>query len=289
MDPATLTPLGVLAAALLLDLIAGEFPRWAHPVVAMGTLIAGLLRLAPASGWWRQFLYGSVLVAVVVGFWVGAALVVMRLSGLVPIAGLLPVVWLLKASFALRELGAAAERVRGAVETANLPAAREALRSLCSRDPSQLDGEALLAATIQSLAENASDSFVAPLFYYALLGLPGAVGYRAVNTLDAMIGYRGKFEALGKTAARLDDLANLIPARLTAFLLLLAGGSGASMCGAAGAAGGATGRKPRVPMAAGRWPSWPACWACAWKNRASIPSASRGSPSSPLRCGRPGG
>jgi adenosylcobinamide-phosphate synthase len=79
-----------------------------------------------------------------------------------------------------------------------------------------------VAATIESVAENASDSFVAPLFWFALLGLPGAVFYRAVNTLDAMIGYRGKYEWLGKTAARLDDALNFVPARITAGLLLAA-------------------------------------------------------------------
>jgi adenosylcobinamide-phosphate synthase len=76
---------------------------------------------------------------------------------------------------------------------------------------------------VQSLAENISDSFVAPLFYFALLGVPGAIAYRAINTLDSMVGYRGQYEALGKASARLDDVANLIPARLTAALLLLAG------------------------------------------------------------------
>jgi len=104
--------------------------------------------------------------------------------------GLLPAALLFKASFALRELGAAAERVRRPVAAGDLPAAREALRALCSRDPSQLDAEALLAAAIQSLAENASDSFVAPLFYYLVARRSGAIAYRAVNTLDAMIGYR---------------------------------------------------------------------------------------------------
>jgi len=79
------------------------------------------------------------------------------------------------------------------------------------------------AAAIESLAENLSDSFVAPLVAYALFGLPGAVAYRAVNTLDAMIGYRGRYEYLGKAAARLDDLLNLIPARVSAGLLLVAG------------------------------------------------------------------
>jgi adenosylcobinamide-phosphate synthase len=73
------------------------------------------------------------------------------------------------------------------------------------------------------VAENASDSFVAPVFFYALFGLPGAVFYRAVNTLDAMIGYRGRYEWLGKASARLDDALNWIPARITAALLLAGG------------------------------------------------------------------
>src|SRR5262249_18581607 len=92
-----------------------------------------------------------------------------------------------------------------------------------SRDPSALDAPLVVAATVESVAENASDSFVAPLFYYALFGLPGAVAYRAINTADAMIGYHGRYERLGKVAARLDDVANFVPARLTAALLLAAG------------------------------------------------------------------
>jgi adenosylcobinamide-phosphate synthase len=223
MDPATATALGMLGIALLLDQLAGEYPLPLHPVVWMGRLISGLLRLAPSAGWWRQLLFGALLTAGVVALCAAAAALVMSLAAAVPFLGLLPGALLLKASFALRELGAAAERVRRAVAAGDLAAARAALRHLCSRDPSRLDGEALLAGAIQSLAENASDSFVAPLFYYALFGVPGAVAYRAINTLDAMIGYRGRYEALGKAAARLDDLANLVPARLTAGLLLLAG------------------------------------------------------------------
>jgi adenosylcobinamide-phosphate synthase len=90
-----------------------------------------------------------------------------------------------------------------------------------------------VAAAIQSLAENASDSFVAPLFYYSLFGLPGAWAYRAVNTLDAMVGYHGRNEFVGKFAARLDDLLNLLPARLTALLIVIAAGlAGADARGA---------------------------------------------------------
>ena len=80
----------------------------------------------------------------------------------------------------------------------------------------------LVSATVESVAENTSDSFVAPLFYFLLLGIPGAIAYRVVNTLDAMVGYHGEYEYLGKFASKLDDVLNFIPARLTALLLVVA-------------------------------------------------------------------
>jgi adenosylcobinamide-phosphate synthase len=222
MDP--LMAIAILAAALLLDMLYGEYPAWLHPVVWIGNAVSLLLKAAPSNGWWRQFIFGLVLALGMPILAAAAAMAMIRLaSGSAFGIGFVVSVLLLKATFALRELGLAAERVRAPVAIGDLPRARDALRSLCSRDPSQLDEEALLGATIQSLAENVSDSFVAPLFYYALFGIPGAIAYRAINTLDAMIGYRGPYEALGKAAARLDDLANIIPARLTAALLLLAG------------------------------------------------------------------
>ena len=101
--------------------------------------------------------------------------------------------------------------------------ARYSLRGLVSRDAEDLTEPLVAAAAIESVAENTTDSFIAPWLAFALLGLPGAFAYRAVNTLDSMIGYRGEYEYLGKVSARLDDLLNLIPARLSAGLLLLAG------------------------------------------------------------------
>ena len=136
-------------------------------------------------------------------------------------------VWLGKSTFAARALGRAAGVVARGLRAGDLPGARAGLRSLCSRDPSRLDGAALAAGAVESVAENSSDSVVAPLFFAVLFGVPGAIAYRAVNTLDAMIGYHGRFEWLGKASARLDDLLNLIPARLTAGLLLVAG----ALCG----------------------------------------------------------
>jgi len=128
----------------------------------------------------------------------------------------------LKMTFAWRALIASGERVRRDIESGRADAAREQVRSLVSRDTSKLDSSLLAAATIESLAENASDSFIAPLFYYHLFGIVGAYAYRAVNTMDSMLGYHGRYEYLGKIPARLDDLLNFIPARLTAWLIVLA-------------------------------------------------------------------
>jgi adenosylcobinamide-phosphate synthase len=128
---------------------------------------------------------------------------------------------LLKPLFAIRALRDAAFLVRDALAAGDVDLARTELASLCSRNAGDLEPAALIAATVESIAENASDSIVAPLFYFALAGLPGAAFYRAGNTLDAMIGYRGRYEWVGKTAARLDDLLNLLPARLTSLLFLL--------------------------------------------------------------------
>lgn len=223
MEPGLATPLATLACALLLDRLLGEYPAALHPVVWIGTVCSLLLRWAPRSGWWRQLVFGAFLAGSVSAVSTVAAWGVLRLATMVPGLDIVVGAFLLKASFAFRELGAAADRVRIPVEAGDLPRARAALRCLCSRDPAQLDAEALLAATVESLAENASDSLVAPLFYFLLFGIPGAIAYRAINTLDAMVGYRGPFEALGKVSARLDDMANWVPARLTALLLLLAG------------------------------------------------------------------
>ena len=210
-----------LAAALAVDLL-GEYPTPIHPVVWLGTLASELLRETPISRF-AQFFYGMFVTGVVVGATVGVVILSLHAAANWPIVEFVVTVFFLKASFALTALGKAGLRVARALKANDLAAARDGLRSLCSREPAQLNSEELVAATVESLAENTSDSFVAPLFWYAILGVPGAMAYRAINTLDAMVGYRGKYEWLGKFAARLDDVANWIPARLTAALLLIAG------------------------------------------------------------------
>jgi adenosylcobinamide-phosphate synthase len=215
--------LAVLALALLMDATLGEPPRQFHPVVLMGKTITGLERLAPPSGASRQFLMGAFIALATPSLFAAAAAAMLAATTRWPAVGTLISAMFLKSTFALRALGRAAGDVRDPLCRGDLDGGRAALRSLCSRDASLLDERLLVAASVESVAENASDSFVAPLFYFLVLGVPGAVFYRVANTADAMIGYRGRYEYVGKVAARLDDALNFIPARLTAALLLVAG------------------------------------------------------------------
>ncbi len=225
----------VVLGAVALDALFGELPNRIHPVVGMGTLTRFALRYRP-TGRAREFVFGVLLVLFVVGVtlllaWVLQKAVDRALQLPPPTLGRAlsgcAEAFLLSSLFAGRGLIVAGRRMRSALQ-ASLPAARSALRHLCSRDPRALSRAELCGATVESLAENASDSFVAPLFWYVVVGLfgvPGLLGaaaYRAVNTLDAMVGYHGAYEYVGKAAARLDDVCNWLPARLTAALLLLA-------------------------------------------------------------------
>jgi len=129
---------------------------------------------------------------------------------------------LLKFSFSLRGLSQAIDTVRKFIAGNNLTQARLSLQSLVSRNTAELNKTQVISATVESAAENICDGFVAPLFYFFLFGVPGAIAYRIINTYDSMVGYHGQWEYLGKFAARLDDVLNFIPARITALIIVVA-------------------------------------------------------------------
>jgi adenosylcobinamide-phosphate synthase len=241
----------VLATAVALDLLLGEPPARLHPVVWLGKSAALAERHAPTQGRAAQLAWGAVLAgalpaaAAMLGWTVERAL--RRFGPAAVVAEALA----LKPSFAVRALFASACAVQRALECKDVPAAREAVRALVSRDPAGLDAPLVAAAAIESLAENVTDSFLAPWLAYALWGLPGAYAYRAVNTLDSMFGYRGRYEYLGKAPARLDDVANLVPARLAA---------GALAIGAAAGGGGTVGALRGAWRGRGRTASPNAGW-----------------------------
>ena len=212
-----------IVLALLIDRWWGEPPARFHPVVWMGSYLKRVGRRLPdrSPGWafilgTAFWLAGAGLVAAAYGY-AGFALSKLPLWLNVSLTALL-----LKPLFALRMLLTEV----GAVEQAlgeSVDCGRARLTMIVSRDTSQLDAHEIRESSLESLAENLSDSVVAPLIWFALFGLPGAAVYRFSNTADAMWGYRGRWEWAGKFAARMDDLLNLIPARITAVCLLLAG------------------------------------------------------------------
>jgi adenosylcobinamide-phosphate synthase len=221
--PSMLVPLYL---ALLFDLVLGDPPNRYHPVAWMGWLIQAVRGLAERGSQkpLSKLAWGVGLVAVGLALSIAAGwLIELELAHLPRIVSWLGQALALKMTFSVRGLARAAARVGRSLEAGDLPAARGWLdQHLVSRDTSQLDESAVAAAAVESVAENASDSVVAPLLYYAIAGLPGALAYRFVNTADAMVGYRDpRHQWLGWPAARLDDLLNLAPARLTAVLMML--------------------------------------------------------------------
>jgi len=213
----------VLASALVLDLLLGEPPLALHPVVWMGKLIdlgekPGLNR-KPAF----QFISGMLLTLFVTALFALPVFFLLRfLAGWNTVAFVIAGACLFKTTFSLRELMRAALRIKRLLLDRNITRARFDLRALVKRDSNTLDEPLVVSAAVESVAENTCDSFVAPLFYFLLLGVPGAIAYRVINTFDAMIGRHGKYEYLGKFPARLDDVLNIIPARLSALLIVAA-------------------------------------------------------------------
>lgn len=213
----------ILAGALVIDLVLGEPPRPFHPVVWMGKLISIWEKVDVSQRPLVRFAFGMVMTLLTVClFAVPAYFFLHWLRDTSYVAYLILGAIVLKSTFSLRELWQTALGVKRLIVEKGLDEARSRLHSLVERDTAELSEPLAVSATVESVTENASDSFMAPLLYFLVLGIPGAITYRVINTLDAMIGYRGTYEHVGKFAARLDDVVNLLPARLAALLLVVA-------------------------------------------------------------------
>jgi adenosylcobinamide-phosphate synthase len=204
-----------IVAGAVADLVFADPGRF-HPVAGYGRAAAVVERCLYADS--RAAGVGFVAVAV------GGPMLAAALDRLVPPPArpvlLAAALWAALGGTSLRREGVAMARL---LTSGDLPASRDRLGHLCGRDPSGLDESELARAAIESVAENTADAVLGPLLWGAALGLPGVVGYRAVNTLDAMVGYRSpRYLRFGWAAARLDDVANLVPARLCAALTALA-------------------------------------------------------------------
>lgn len=220
--------LWLVVAALLLDAVIGD-PDWLwrrapHPVVWIGNGIGWLERKLNREQWSKRSrkragvltvliivsgagLAGALLADLLQGHWIGFIAEALIASTLI----------------AQRSLYQHVARVHRAFAEGGLPAARKAVAMIVGRDPERLDDAGVARAAIESAAENFSDGIVAPVFWLALLGLPGLIVYKAINTADSMIGHRtDRYIDFGWAAARLDDLVNLVPARLSGVLVAFA-------------------------------------------------------------------
>ena len=218
----------LMLGAFLVEAVCG-WPDWLyrrirHPVVWIGSLIAALEatlnldRFSPATC--RVLGMLTTLVVVAAATLAACLLVILLPETLVGFAVEVAAASSLLAS---RSLYCHVLRVTRHLERDDLTGAQQAIGHIVSRDPAELDTAGVTRANLESLAENASDGVIAPLFWGSLLGLPGLTAYKAINTLDSMLGYRtDRLWAFGGFAARLDDVANLIPARLTGGLIALA-------------------------------------------------------------------
>jgi adenosylcobinamide-phosphate synthase len=199
-----------LAAGFAADVVFGD-PRRGHPVALFGTAAAKLERRIWADSRTR----GAVYTALCAGAATGLGLLAPR-RPIARFAATALATWVVLGGQGLAAEGSA---MADLLDDEDLPAARQRLSHLCARDATDLDFSQLSRAATESIAENTSDAVIAPLLWGAVAGVPGLLGYRALNTLDAMVGYRSpRFEKFGTASARLDDLANLVPARVGAVL-----------------------------------------------------------------------
>ena len=231
----------VLLAAAAVDLLIGD-PHWLwHPVQGIGTLISagekGLRRLfrvpfpADRRDPGRERAAGAALVLLVLLVSMGAVCLMLWIAGLLDarIGSGTSVIRSLAEGIlcgrllAMKSLGDAAVSVRDPLRRGDTEGARRAVSMIVGRDTERLDDQGIIRAAVETVAENTSDGVTAPLFYMFLAGAPGAVFYKAVNTMDSMVGYRNeRYRYFGTAAARLDDLMNFIPSRLTALFMIAA-------------------------------------------------------------------
>ncbi|MDQ4104146.1 MAG: adenosylcobinamide-phosphate synthase CbiB, partial [Actinomycetota bacterium] len=206
-----------LLIGVAVDAVFGD-PRRHHPVAAFGQLAATAERACYAEHRLAGLIYTGALVGGVAA--IGGLLErAGRRRAAVQVAGTALATWIALGGASLAQEGAAMAR---ALNAGDLDAARARLPHLCGRAPDDLDLAGVARASVESVAENTSDAVVAPLIWGAVAGVPGLLAYRAVNTLDAMVGYRSpRYRRFGWAAARLDDLVNLLPSRAAAGLATL--------------------------------------------------------------------
>ncbi len=213
--------------AFLIDTVIGDPRSRFHPVVLMGNLISFLesffYRAEDSDG--KKMLSGSILVAIVLLISYDAACGVLYFSYMADSRWVEYAVSAVLLSFMIspKSLAEAGKEIHGLLMEGNLIEARRKVGWIVGRDTDKLEVDGVTRATVETIAENTVDGIIAPLFFFLLGGVPLAVVYRAANTMDSMLGYKNeKYLYFGRTAAKLDDILNYIPARMTGLLFVAA-------------------------------------------------------------------
>jgi adenosylcobinamide-phosphate synthase len=217
-------PASLIVVSVVLDLILGD-PSWLpHPVRLIGCVIsASELHLHTGNRRGDLINGGLLSIALIAASGFAAWAIIAIVRTLNPYAGAVAATLVAWTTLAIRGLDDAAREVECSLRRGDDRAARSAIRALIGRDPETLNGPGLVRATVESIAENLSDGFIAPLLFLVVVGPVGALADKASNTLDSMIGYRNvRYLYFGRIAARLDDVANLVPARVTALAICIA-------------------------------------------------------------------
>ena len=211
--------------AFLIDAVFGEYPDRIHPTVGIGKIITYLKPKAKSANPKIEKANGALLaltVMLLVSLPVFLLLFWLRQSfGSIPY--IIVAAILLKSTFAVKSMGYYTKPIAAAMKKNDLNEARKWLPFIVRRDPNKLNERQIISATVESIAESTTDGITSPFFYYALFGVPGAFAYRVVNTLDSMVGYKNiENKNIGWFSANFDTIANYIPARLTAYLMVAA-------------------------------------------------------------------
>jgi adenosylcobinamide-phosphate synthase len=216
----------IFVLAFLIDLVFGEYPDRIHPTIGIGKMITYLKRksknpnprIEKANG-----VFMALTIMLVVSIPVFLLLYWLRTLPYGDVLYIIVGAVLFKATFAIRGMGQYTKPIAKALKEKNLAEARKWLPYIVRRDPNTLNERQIISAAVESIAESTTDGITAPFFFYALFGVPGAFAYRVVNTLDSMVGYKNvENRNIGWFSAKLDTIANYVPARLTAYLMVAA-------------------------------------------------------------------
>ena len=214
----------ILLLALLIDFVFGEVPDRVHPTVWMGRVITFLKPKIKNVNPMNEKINGALLASFVIALFAVPAYFIIfwtrQLLGWVPYIIVAAV--LLKMSFARKCISQYTVPIAKAIEIGDVDKAKQLLPYIVRRDPSTLSERHVISAAVESIAESSTDGVTSPFFYFALFGVPGAIAYRVINTLDSMVGYRDEAHVnIGWFSANLDTIANYIPTRLTAMMMIV--------------------------------------------------------------------